>query len=172
LEDSKLSDGVASVDGTFAFIAPTTEPNAGTRSFDVIFTPTDSANYNTVYGKISVTAVYQYSGVLQPINADGTSLLKAGSTIPVKFTLKDYSGAYVSTANATISYAKLTSNGFETDVKANSTSAAVTGNEFRYDSTSNQYIFNMSTNGLTEGTYRLTITLDDGKSYPVQINLK
>ncbi|MEH7500562.1 Ig-like domain-containing protein [Neobacillus drentensis] len=41
LEDSKLSGGVASVDGTFAFIAPTTAPNAGTQSFDVIFIPTD-----------------------------------------------------------------------------------------------------------------------------------
>ncbi|MEH7336103.1 endo-alpha-N-acetylgalactosaminidase family protein [Neobacillus drentensis] len=172
LEASKLSGGAASVEGTFAFSAPNTVPNVGSQSFDVIFTPTDSTNYKTVYGKISVTAVYKYSGVLQPINADGTSVFNAGSTIPVKFTLKDYSGSYVSTANATLSYAKLTNNGFGTDVKAISTSAAANGNAFRYDSTSSQYIFHMSTKSFTAGTYRLTITLDDGKSYSVQFNLK
>lgn len=173
LAASKInSDGITSAPGTFTFSAPTTAPKAGTQSFDVIFTPTDSTNYNAVYGKISVTTVYQYSGVLQPFNADGTSVFKAGSTIPVKFTLKDYSGTYVSTANATLSYAKLINNGFGIDVKAISTSAAATRNAFRYDSTSNQYIFNVSTKGFTAGTYILTVTLDDGKSYPVLINIK
>jgi len=134
-------------------------------------TATDNAgNTNTV--TITYSVKYAFSGILDPINANGSSLFKAGSTIPVKFTLKDSSGAYVSTANATVTYAKLSDNVYGTDVEAISTSAATTGNVFRYDSTSNQYIFNMSTKGLTAGTYRLTIKLDDGSSYPVQISLK
>jgi chitodextrinase len=148
--------------------------NPLTKYYIKVVAEDEALNTSLIPASLEITTgeVYQYSGVLQPINADGTSLFKAGSTIPVKFTLKDYSGAYVSTAKATISYAKLTNNGFGTDVKATSISAATIGNVFRYDSTSNQYIFNMSTKGFTAGTYRLTITLDDGKSYPVQINLK
>ncbi|MDP4146875.1 MAG: PxKF domain-containing protein [Bacillota bacterium] len=130
----------------------------------------NAGNTNTV--TITYNVKYAFSGILDPINANGSSLFKAGSTIPVKFTLKDSSGAYVSTANATVTYSKLSDNVYGTDVEAISTSAATTGNAFRYDSISNQYIFNMSTKGLTAGTYRLTIKLDDGMSYPVQISLK
>jgi hypothetical protein len=55
LADSTLTGGAASVPGSFAFTAPTTAPVAGTASQDVTFTPTDSDNYNTVAGTVSVT---------------------------------------------------------------------------------------------------------------------
>ena len=55
LEFSTLSGGVASVAGTFAFTTPSTAPNAGTASQSVTFTPTLTANYNTVPTSVSVT---------------------------------------------------------------------------------------------------------------------
>jgi VCBS repeat-containing protein len=55
LADSTLSGGVSTPDGTFAFESPSTTPNAGTASQSVIFTPTDTANYNVVTGAVSVT---------------------------------------------------------------------------------------------------------------------
>jgi hypothetical protein len=92
--------------------------------------------------------------------------------VPVKFQLKDYYGNYITNAVASISYAKISNGVAGTDVEATSTSAATTGSFFRYDTTSNQYIFNLSTKGLSSGTYRLTIKLNDGTSYLVQISLK
>jgi hypothetical protein len=55
LVSSTLSGGVASVEGTFAFTTPSTAPSAGTSSQDFTFTPTDTANYNTQTGTVSVT---------------------------------------------------------------------------------------------------------------------
>jgi alpha-tubulin suppressor-like RCC1 family protein/formylglycine-generating enzyme required for sulfatase activity len=43
------------VGGTFAFTTPSTAPNAGTASQNVTFTPTETANYNTVTTNVSVT---------------------------------------------------------------------------------------------------------------------
>ena len=55
LADSTLTGGSASVPGSFAFTTPSTKPNAGTASQSVTFTPTDTTNYNTVSGSVSVT---------------------------------------------------------------------------------------------------------------------
>ena len=137
----------------------------------VTWTATDTSG-NMAAATQKVTVKYAFAGILKPINQDGSSLFKAGSTIPVKFHLKDSKGAYVSTANATLSYAKLTDNVSKTALEAVSTSNSTTGNAFRYDATSNQYIFNMNTKGLTPGTYLLTINLDDGMAYFVKISLK
>jgi hypothetical protein len=55
LADSTLSGGVASVAGSFDFTTPSTAPGVGTALQGVTFTPTDTANYNTVRGSASVT---------------------------------------------------------------------------------------------------------------------
>jgi len=55
LAASTLSGGTSTPAGTFAFTAPATAPNTGTAAQGVAFTPTDSANYNTASGTVSVT---------------------------------------------------------------------------------------------------------------------
>jgi len=55
LAASTLSGGAASPAGTFAFTTPATAPNAGTAPQSVTFTPTDSSNYDTAAGNVSVT---------------------------------------------------------------------------------------------------------------------
>jgi len=55
LASAVLSDGSASVEGTFAFTSPSTAPAAGTSSQSVTFTPTDTTQYNTVQLNVSVT---------------------------------------------------------------------------------------------------------------------
>lgn len=132
-------------------------------------TATDNAG-NTV--KKTYTVVYDFGGILQPIKADGTSIFKAGSTIPVKFQLKDNNGAYITEAIASIKYAKWNNTVYGEQVEAVSTSSATIGNQFRYDLNDNQYIFNLSTKGLSTGTYLLVITLDDGTTQFVKIGLK
>jgi hypothetical protein len=55
LASSTLSGGSASVAGTYTFATPGTTPAVGTSSQSVTFTPTDSADYATVSGTVSVT---------------------------------------------------------------------------------------------------------------------
>jgi hypothetical protein len=51
----KNSNDSASVAGSFAFSAPTTKPVVGSASYSWIFTPTNSSNYNTQTGSVTVT---------------------------------------------------------------------------------------------------------------------
>jgi hypothetical protein len=128
---------------------------------------------NTASKVLSYSVVYRFGGILQPINRDGSSIFKAGSTVPVKFQVFDSSGAPVATANATLTIAKISNNVVGSDIEAVSTAAATTGNAFRYDATAQQYIFNLATKGLTQGAYRLTIhSLNDSQDYQVVISLK
>lgn len=100
---------------------------------------------------------FNWSGFLQPINSDGSSIFKLGSTVPVKFQYT-VNNTPVGDVIAKLYIAQI-SNGIEgTVLEAVSTAAADSGNTFRYDSTSQQYIFNLGTKGLTTtGTYRLKV---------------
>jgi Tol biopolymer transport system component len=105
--------------------------------------------------------VYAWSGALQPINADGSSIFKAGSTVPVKFKLIEES-AGITNASATLEVTRL-SDTISGDVLENPVDVApTTGEEFRYDDESGQYIYNWHTKGLEPGTFKLTIDLGDG----------
>jgi hypothetical protein len=119
----------------------------------------------------SCPPTYTWSGILQPINADGSSVFKLKSTVPVKFQLTGAS-AGITNAVATLTLAKISATATGTDIEAVSTAAATTGNTFRYDATSGQYIFNLATKDLSTGTWRLTIDLHDGVSRTVNISLK
>ena len=55
LAASTLSGGSATPSGDFVFTTPSTAPNAGTALQGVTYTPTDTSNYNTVIGTVSVT---------------------------------------------------------------------------------------------------------------------
>jgi hypothetical protein len=55
LASSNLSDGAASVAGSFAWTTPSTIPAAGTDSESVTFTPSDTTDYITVTGTSMVT---------------------------------------------------------------------------------------------------------------------
>jgi hypothetical protein len=154
-------------------------PDSGTVAFDtanvgpksVTITSRDLAGNETTK-TFNYTVVYSFQGILQPINTDGSSVFKIGSTVPVKFQLKDAQSTFVSAAVAKLSYVK-TESAVSTSInEAVSTAAATTDNLFRYDAISQQYIFNLSTKGLTEGSYQLKITLDDGQSHYVKIGLR
>ena len=116
--------------------------------------------------------VYKFTGFLPPIEVDGSGVYKQDRTLPTKFRLIDSNNNYVSTAIAHISLAKFSNNIYGDEEILLSTSAADTGNQFRYDATENQYIFNLSTKSLTAGSWQLKVKLDDGKQYYVQIAIK
>jgi hypothetical protein len=143
-----------------------------------ITTSLDTAN-NTICGQstsLSPFAIgyqlYVFSGFLQPINTDGSSIFKLGSTVPVKFQLKDVQGSFVTNAVAKIYVAKISNNVIGSEIEAVSTAAATSGNTFRYESSTNQYIFNLSTKNLSAGTWQIRILLGDGTSQYVVISLR
>jgi hypothetical protein len=136
--------------------ATDTAGNEATASFTVTVTP-------------KVTPVYSWSDVLQPINRDGSSIFKAGSTLPVKFQL---TGANATKTDlvAQFSYVKLDESVTGGVNEIVSTSVATSGNLFRYDG--GQYIYNWSTKGLTPGCYQLQIDLGDSVTHTVKVALK
>ena len=121
---------------------------------------------------MSYSVIYNFGRFLPPIGVDGQGLFKAGNTVPVKFRLTDYNGVPVSTATATLCYRFISGSVIGSDLEAGSTSAATTGNLFRYDSIGQQYIFNWGTKGLTAGSYQIAAYLDDGQVYTARVSLK
>jgi hypothetical protein len=115
--------------------------------------------------------VRRFSGFLPPIKKDGSSIFRFGSTVPVKFQLKDDSGAFITNATARIYIAKVSNGIIGTQQEGVSTNAPDAGNTFRYDSTNNQYVFNLGTKSLSQGTWHILVTLDDKVSYTVLISL-
>ena len=118
---------------------------------------------------VTVSVGYTWSGFLQPINPNGSSVFKAGQTIPVKFQLTGAS-AGITNAVARLYVAKINANVVGTEDAAGSTSNATEGNLFRY--ADGQYIFNLSTKGLTAGTYQLRVDTGDGVLRVVNISLR
>jgi hypothetical protein len=126
---------------------------------------------NTATGSFQIAVQYAGFAFLPPVRADGSSIFNLGSTVPVKFRLSNGS-ASVTNAVATLSVAKISSGIVGTHMEATSTSAATTGNAFRYDSASGDYIFNLRTQPLSKGTWQLSVDLKDGVSRTVTISLR
>jgi parallel beta-helix repeat protein len=121
---------------------------------------------------ITYKVIYDFSGFLPPIKTDGSGLYKLGRTLPTKFQLKDANGQYISIATAQLFVAKISNGVVGSDEVAFSTSNADTGNVFRYDAINNQYIYNLSTDTLSVGSWQLKVVLDDGNYYAVIISIK
>jgi hypothetical protein len=161
--------GIASATGSVPSGSSLDTSTVGTYTFQVA--AVDAAD-NTVTASHTYHIRYVFSGVLQPINPDGSSVFKFGRTVPVKLQLTDASGAYVTNATVRIYLAKISDGVIGTELEASSTSAASTGNTFRYDPEANQYVFNLGTRDLSKGTWQARIEVSDGASYFVVFSLK
>lgn len=107
-----------------------------------------------------------------PINADGTSVLKQGRTVPAKFDVYDVNGVPISTPGVVSSF-------FLTAIVSGTVTTTVedvvdTNNPdsaFRWDG--QEWIFNITTANLSAGsTYIYTITLNDGSTIMFQYGLR
>lgn len=137
-------------------------------TYTLTYTATDLHN-NSASVTRTVHVIYNWSGFQDPVDPQGKSVFKLGSTIPLKFALTG------SCANKTDLVAKLylakMSNGIAgTELEAGSTAAADSGNVFRYNG--GKYMYNLSTKGLSEGTWQLRVDLGDGAIHAYQISLK
>jgi 6-phosphogluconolactonase (cycloisomerase 2 family) len=76
-------DATASVPGTFVYTPPaSTVLNVGTQTLSVLFTPTDSVNYNTVPGTVSITVSAAVGGGIGPAGGTVNGFYGASVTIP------------------------------------------------------------------------------------------
>jgi len=162
------------VDGLGGPLTPTCAPASGSLFAPgttlVTCTATDAAG-NAGAASFHVVVTFDWSGILQPVNADGSSVFKLGRTVPVKFALAGASAAIPDLAGR-LSLAKITDGVTGSSMEAASTAAADSGNQFRYDPASAQYVFNLATRGLSQGTWQLQVDLGDGVVRTVTFSLR
>ena len=79
LAQSVLSGGTADVEGEFAWANPDEQPEIGQQAYDVIFTPADTANYQST--TIQVTVTTQTKRVLLVIDQDEPIIMVVGQSL-------------------------------------------------------------------------------------------
>ena len=124
---------------------------------------------------VTFTVQYNFNGYFNPILNNGSAYFHSGRTIPVKFQLTAADGSIVSNAVANLQVflilntpAGTVDESIDTLAPGNSNS----GTLFRFDPTSNQYVYNLSTSGYASGTYLLRTTISDGSTHDVQFSIK
>ena len=143
------------------------------RTTTVTFTATDHSG-NSSQRQLSVQVVYAFTGYFMPLLNNGQAAFKAGRTIPVKFQLTAADGTIVSNATPTLQVGMVSGAiiGTIDFTDATASGGSNTGNLFRFDPASGQYIYNLSTQGYAAGTYLIRATLNDGSTHDVQFSLK
>ena len=116
--------------------------------------------------------------ILQPINVDGTSVFKQGSTTPAKFRVCDANGQSIGNPEVVVPGGFVlyqTQKGTITNVDEVPDSTTP-DTAFRWDPTGQQWIFNISTKyapvNVANQTYYFRISLNDGTSIMFQYGLK
>jgi hypothetical protein len=111
--------------------------------------------------------------ILQPINADGTSVWKQGRVIPAQFRVCDANGVSIGTAGVISSFSlSQIISGTITNVDE-TVSSTTTDAGFHWDATNQEWIFNISTKSLAaNNTYVYTIGLNDGTTIVFKYGLK
>jgi hypothetical protein len=150
----------------------------GVGTFTYTATASDAAG-NTATLVITFRVVYKWDGFLQPINdtahqQGSASIFRAGSTVPAKFQLKRADGTVVQAASAPqwLAPARGSATTSPPDESVYS-DPATSGSYYRWDATSQQYIFNWGTARNQANYYwRIGVMFDDGQVYYVNIGLR
>ena len=136
LASSTLSGGTASVPGSYSWTTSTTEPNAGTPSEGVTFTPSDTTDYNPVTGSVSVSVSPARPTVTV---TPGSSSITVNQSLSVTVTVSGGNGNPTPTGSVTLS-----GGGYTTPTATTLTSGSAT--------------INIPASSLVTGTETLTAT--------------
>lgn len=191
--DYRCADGGSGSDSCTGPVVPGSALDTfttGTRWFRVDATDavgnTSSLSHSYVVRYGAVCADGPGRQVLQPVDKDGMSVFKRGSTVPVKFRVCDARGVSMGGGsvfgtgpqpaalvggpfNYPVLSKKITGSGQVDEVIVSTTPDT----EFRWDVTGRQWIFNLNTKNLTAGqTYHYVIYLSDGTSVPFSFGLR
>lgn len=154
--------GVASCVGTVSNGANIDTASVGPKTFTV--NATDNAgNPNSV--TVNYTVAYNFSGFFQPVdNGSVLNVVKAGSAVPVKFSLGGNFGLNIMAANYPASGAVTCSISELPDAIEETVAAG--GSSLSYDATTNQYTYVWKTDKAWANTCRqLHVKLNDGTDH-------
>lgn len=171
--------GIAEQTGTTPSGSPIDTNTIGAHQFSV--TSTDKAG-NTITQTITYKIIYRFDGFLQPINDTGhaqtcgdnctISIFKGGSTVPVKFQLKDASGNIIQSTTppqwiTPQQGSALADSINETDF----TDPTDSGTTYNWDG--DKYYYNRKIKDIPSGYHWLIgARLDDGQIYTVNIGMR
>lgn len=161
--------GIGTVMSTYPNGGIINTTSVGTKNFSIH--ATDSAG-NVAKKNVTYYVRYNFGRFLEPVNNDGSSIFKLGSTVPIKFQLTDANGNYVTSAVATLNISKITQTITGTYLEPYTTGSGTAGYTFIYETNGNRYSYNLMTKSLSVGTWRIRVDIDDGSFYAVNISLK
>jgi hypothetical protein len=146
-------------------------------------TLTAGSNYALTFAGANLTITYASAGsmcngslghtILQPINTDGSSVFKKGSTVPAKFRVCDVNGASIGTPGVVTSFRLIASTSNPSVTLNEDVISTTPDTAFRWSSTDQQWIFNINTKNLSAGVkYTYEIKLNDGSSIVFSFTIK
>jgi len=178
------AEGPSVLSGTLS-CTTTATTSSSVGSYPITCSGQSSTNYSINYVPGALKILYASAGpcdgnvghqILQPINADGSSVWKQGSTVPAIFRVCDANGVSVGTMGVVSAFTlyQITA-GTVTSVDESPTSTNA-DTAFRWDPTGLQWIYNISTkvapvNG-ANATYFFRIDLNDGTSVYFDFGLR
>jgi hypothetical protein len=151
-------------------VTPLTDPNSRLGNYDVTLKQGTLTIQYAATGTCNADAGHV---ILQPVNTDGKSVFKQGSTVPAKFRVCDANGVSIGTAGVVTGFTATSQAGTATATVNETIVSTTPDTAFRWDPTAQQWIFNISTKNLKANTtYMYDVALNDGTHIQFQFGLK
>jgi hypothetical protein len=132
-----------------------------------------AAGYTVAYAVGGTCLGSPSRAILQPVNADGSSVFKQGSTVPAKFRVCDANGNSVGSPGVVTSFTATSASNASPSAVNETIVSTTPDTAFRWDAASQQWIFNISTKNLKAGLrYSYTIGLNDGSQISFSFSLR
>lgn len=154
-------------------LAPAGATTFGAGTHHVVVSATD-ASANRATADVRIDIRYRFGGFAPPLRADGNLIVRGSRTLPIKFELFAADGSQIVDAVATLGLSRITDAilGTIEEFIPDAAGGSNTGDLFRVDLPSGQYVYNLSTSTLASGTYVVTATLNDGTQHSVRFSVR
>jgi hypothetical protein len=174
--------GTSGVTGS-ASCATANGTSVGTFDINCTVGSLDAQNYSfPTFVKGTLTVQYATANclgspghsILQPINADGSSVFKQGSTVPAKFRVCDANGNSIGTAGVVSSFRLVkTIAGLVVTTVNEPVDSTTPDTAFRWSASDQQWIYNVNTKSQQANkTYYYDVILNDGTTISFHFGLK